>query len=66
MKKRLLKALVVYGATSYYCLQHPELIHDKKKLKRLYIPPLEEGLTHHIIAHRGGGMENPENTLQAF
>jgi glycerophosphoryl diester phosphodiesterase len=42
-----------------------QYLHDTRK-KRLRLPPLKDGETHYVIAHRGGSMENPENTLQAF
>jgi glycerophosphoryl diester phosphodiesterase len=66
MKKRLYLGLGLYAGTSYYLLHHPELVHDTKQ-RRLKMPVLEkEQLSHYVIAHRGGSMENPENTLQAF
>eukprot|EP00347_Sterkiella_histriomuscorum_P017021 403350958 len=63
-KTKLLMALGVYSATSYYFLRHPELLHRKKD--KLKLPQLQAGQTHYVIAHRGGSLENPENTLQAF
>jgi len=30
------------------------------------MPALSEDMSHYVIAHRGGSMENPENTRQAF
>jgi len=32
----------------------------------LKVPELEKGCDRYVIAHRGGSMESPENTLQAF
>jgi glycerophosphoryl diester phosphodiesterase len=64
-KATIVKGLAIYAGTSYYFLLNPQLIHGKPK-KRLKMPLLEEGCSHYIIAHRGGSMENPENTLQAF
>ena len=65
MKKSLVKGLALYGCTSYYFLKHPEILHDTRQT-RLQLPPLEPTCSHYVIAHRGGTMENPENTLQAF
>ena len=62
---KLTKGLLAYGITSYYFLKHPELLHDTKQ-RRLKLPALEAGCSKYVIAHRGGSMENPENTLQAF
>ena len=62
MKSKGLKVLAAYGLTSYYFLKNPEIIHDCKQ-RRLAMPKLEEGCSHYVIAHRGGTMENPENTL---
>ncbi len=64
MKKRLLlKVLPLYAGTSYYFLHNPDQLHAEEKYKRLKMPKLEEGMSHYVIAHRGGSMENPENTL---
>jgi len=65
MKSKVLKFAGLYCATSYFFLQNPQYLHDTRK-KRLRLPPLKDGETHYVIAHRGGSMENPENTLQAF
>ncbi len=62
MKSKLLKFTALYGATSYFFLQNPDYLHDTRK-KRLQLPKLKEGESHYVIAHRGGSMENPENTL---
>jgi glycerophosphoryl diester phosphodiesterase len=59
MKKRLIFGIVVYIGTSQYFLRHPELLHIKKN--KLKLPPVE--LPFYVIPHRGGSMENPENTL---
>ena len=52
-----------YAATSYYFLQHPEVLHFKKINQ---ITAQNSSPRKVIIAHRGGSIENPENTLQAF
>jgi glycerophosphoryl diester phosphodiesterase len=65
MKRRILKILPIYAGTSYYFLHHPEVLHSNEK-RRLKLPPLSPDMSHYVIAHRGGSMENPENTLQAF
>jgi glycerophosphoryl diester phosphodiesterase len=67
MKRKLLKILPLYCGSSYYLLHHPEVLHpNEKQQKRLKMPELPGDMSHYVIAHRGGSMENPENTLQAF
>lgn len=61
MKRKLLLGLGGYAGTSYYFFKHPELLHHKKD--KIKLPPLTPGHTHYEIAHRGGSLENPENTL---
>ena len=51
-----------YANVSYYFLHHPEKLH-LKNFKTQSIQHREGRL---IYAHRGGSIENPENTLQAF
>ncbi len=64
MKRRLLTyGVFIYAPTSYFFLKNPEYIHRKKD--KLVLPPLGDQ-SHYNIAHRGGSLENPENTLQAF
>ena len=62
MRSRILLGLSLYAGTSYYFLHHPELLHFKKD--KIKMPDKEH--SHYLIAHRGGSMEAPENTLQAF
>jgi len=62
MKKRLLKGLFLYSSTSYYLLKNPEILHPAEK-RRLKLPQNNESPLPQVIAHRGGSMENPENTL---
>ena len=59
---RLLFGLAAYLGTSYYLLKHPQKVHLKHQ--RLKLPPVDTQL--YIIPHRGGSLEAPENTLQAF
>ena len=59
MKKKLLIGLGVYGATSYFFLKNPQILHVKKE--KLKLP--EKKYARYVIAHRGGSMERPENTL---
>ena len=61
MKRRLLVGLGCYSATSYYFLKNPELLHHRKT--KLELPPLPHNQAKYLIAHRGGSLENPENTL---
>jgi hypothetical protein len=65
MKRKLMKILPLYAGTSYYFLKNPQYLHDTEH-KRLKMPPLPKEMSHYVIAHRGGSMEKPENTLQAF
>ena len=65
MKSKVFKALALYSGTSYFFLQNPEYLHNTSN-KRLRMPTLKKGESHYVIAHRGGSMENPENTLQGF
>lgn len=62
MKRRLYQGFALYAGTSYYLLHHPEVLHDTQQ-KRLRVPNLHDDHSHYVIAHRGGSMENPENTL---
>ena len=50
-----------YASTSYYFLQHPEKLHVKNQRTKAIMD--KEKI---LFAHRGGSIENPENTLQAF
>lgn len=59
MKRKVYFSLGLYAATSYYFLKHPEYLHSKKN--KLKLPP--NAFPRYIIAHRGGSMEAPENTL---
>ena len=50
-----------YASTSYYLLKNPEKLHiHNHKTKELYKGKKV------VYAHRGGSIEHPENTLQAF
>ena len=60
----LLYVVGIYFFISYIFLKYPLLIHKKKN--KLKLPLLKDGHTHYVQAHRGGSVENPENTLQAF
>lgn len=62
MKFKLLLGLAAYGSTSYFFLKNPELLHKRKN--KLKVPHSDQSM--YIITHRGGSMECPENTLQAF
>ena len=55
--------VLLYAPTSYFFLKHPEYLH--RKHDKLQLPPLGDQ-SHYNIAHRGGSLEKPENTLQAF
>jgi glycerophosphoryl diester phosphodiesterase len=48
-----------YGV-SYFFLQNPQYLHVKKQKLELVNKPK------YILAHRGGSLEAPENTLQSF
>ncbi|CDW71239.1 glycerophosphodiester phosphodiesterase domain-containing protein 1-like [Stylonychia lemnae] len=56
--------MVIYWSISYIFLKYPLLLHQKKN--KLKLPPKKDDHSHYILAHRGGSVENPENTLQAF
>lgn len=45
-------------------MDHPSLLHTKRTKFQM----VEKGIkySHHLIAHRGGGWDAPENTMQAF
>ena len=62
MKKKLFFGLAIYSGTSYFFLKNPEFLHVKKD--KLKLPPSK--YSRYILAHRGGSLEQPENTLQAF
>jgi glycerophosphoryl diester phosphodiesterase len=67
MKLKILTSLALYSSTSYFFLLNPHYLHDcSPRSKRLRLPDLPPDQARHVIAHRGGSMESPENTLQGF
>lgn len=62
MRYRTWGLLTAYAGTSYYFLYNPHLLH----MKNLRTNDLMRDNKIHLFAHRGGSIENPENTLQAF
>ena len=63
MKKTIFLSLSLYAGCSYYFLLNPHHLHLRQD--RLALPPLRPG-HRYSIAHRGGSVEAPENTLQGF
>ena len=61
MRKKGLSCLFGYAGASYFFLKHPDLLHVKN-MKTAELMKQDKVL----FAHRGGSIENPENTLQAF
>ena len=54
--------LAAYAGTSYYFLKHPEKLH----MRKTKTVELMSGNKMQLFAHRGGSIESPENTMQAF
>jgi glycerophosphoryl diester phosphodiesterase len=52
-----ISALAAWYGTSYFFLQNPHYLHVKKS--KLDLPKKDI----YLMSHRGGSMENPENTL---
>lgn len=58
-KYKFLLGLAGYAGTSYFFLKNPNYIHFKKN--KVKYPETDHRVM--IIAHRGGSIEAPENTL---
>ena len=61
MKYRTWAGLFGYAGTSYYFLHNPDKLH-MRNMKTQELMKQDKVL----FAHRGGSIENPENTIQAF
>ena len=59
MRYRTRALLGAYAGTSYYLLHNPEILH-MKNMKTQELMKNDKKL---LFAHRGGSIENPENTL---
>ena len=57
-------AFLLFFTVNRLFMHFPTLIHKKKT--KLVVPQKRPGTSQIIISHRGGSMEAPENTLQAF
>ena len=57
-RRTLIASATAYAGASYYCLQNPDLLHMKNsKTKELMAQKRV------LFSHRGGAIENPENTM---